>query len=177
MPEPATRDARADQDRIELEIERALVSRDAAQRENAFAYLLPELLRAEPARVVALVAKQEPGEARDTLRTQVARQWIRRDRDAAIEWMNSFEEPERRASAAAAVDALAAAAPGQAIELADRFGIGRDDGYLEHLVQIWATEDLAAAERWIAAQPVGAGTDQLRARIERVREQQKAPRG
>ena len=67
-----------------LEIERALVARDPQQRETAFNFLLPELLQAEPQRVVDMVARQEPGEARDALRDEVARQWITRDRDAAI---------------------------------------------------------------------------------------------
>lgn len=164
-------------DMLALEIERALVSRDAAQRETAFAYLLPELLQAEPRRVAAMVAHQEPGEARDTLRTEVARLWITKDRDAAIAWMKTFEGAEQRASAEAAVDALSARSPAQAIYVADQFGVGRDNGYLEHLVQIWATENLGAAENWIATQPGGPKTDQLRARIDLVREQKKAARG
>ena len=161
-------------DLLALEIERALVSRNPPQRETAFTYLLPELLQADSARVVAMLERQEPGEARDALRTAVARLWIVQDRAAAIGWMKSLDAPERRASADSAVQALAAIAPDQAIYVADEFGIGRDNGYLEHLVQIWATENLVAAERWIAAQPAGPATDQLRARIERVREQKKA---
>jgi len=164
-------------DLLALEIERALVSRDSMQRETAFTYLLPELLQGEPARVVAMFDRQEPGEARDTLRSEIARLWITKDRDAAIEWLRSLDAPEQRAGAGVAVDSLAASAPAQAIQLADQFGIGRDDGYLEHLVQIWATENLDDAERWIATQPEGPKTEQLRARIELVREQQKAARG
>jgi hypothetical protein len=171
------REQRAQTDLLALEIERALVSRDSRQRETAFDYLLPGLLQAEPGRVVAMVARQEPGEARDTLRTEVARRWIRQDRDAAIAWLKSLDEPERRASATAAVESIAASAPAQAIDVADQFGIGRDNGYLEHLVQVWATENPDAAERWIATQPDDQKTAQLRARIELVRAPQKASRG
>jgi hypothetical protein len=86
--------------------------------------------------------------------------------------MQSFEgQAEQRASARVAVDTLAAIAPEQAIYVADQFGIGRDDGYLEHLVQIWATANPAEATRWIEAQPDGPRTEQLRRRIELVRAQ------
>jgi len=164
------RDAREHYALLTREIERALVARDPQQRETAFAFLLPELLQQDAPRVVELVARQEPGEARDALRTEVARQWIALDRDAAVEWMQSFESPgERQASASQAVQSLAAVAPDQAIYVADQFGIGRNDGSLEYLVQIWAEDDLDAATRWLEAQPDGPGTEQLRARIEQVR--------
>jgi hypothetical protein len=154
---------------LAIAIERALVSRDSQHRETAFNFVLPELLREEPNRVVAMVARQEPGEARDALRDEVARQWITKDRDAAIEWMNSLEQTDRRASATIAMRTLAAIKPAQAIAVADRFGVGRDDGSLEHMVQIWATEKPDEAMRWIEAQPPDEPrTAQLRARIEHV---------
>ena len=46
-------------------IERALASKDVQQRETVFTFLLPELLQIEPQRVVKMLAKLEPGEARD----------------------------------------------------------------------------------------------------------------
>jgi len=52
--------------------------------------------------------------------------------------------------------------------------VGLDDGYLEHLVQLWAEASLPDAERWLAAQPDDARTAPLRARIERVRDQKKS---
>lgn len=160
---------------LEQAIERALVARDPQQRETAFTFLLPELLQFEPQRVVALLQRQAPGEARDTLRDEVARQWVGRDRDAAIQWMKSLADPGERAQAAQlAVDSLAAVAPDQAIYVADQFGIGRDNGYLERLVQIWAESSLPDAERWLATQPDDARTAPLRARIERVRDQRKS---
>jgi len=160
---------------LALDIERGLYARDPHQREMVFTFLLPELLQLEPQRAVDMVERQEPGEARDALRDEVARQWITRDRDPAIRWMMSFEnEAERRASAQVAVQALASVAPEQAIYVADQLGVGRDDGYLEHMVQMWAEGDLNEAERWLAGQPDDARTAPLRARIEQVRERKKA---
>jgi hypothetical protein len=155
---------------LAIEIERALVSRDSQHRETAFNFILPELLREDPDRVIAVVARQEPGEERDALRDEVARQWITKDRDAAIEWMNSLEQADRMASATIATRTLAAINPAQAIAVADQFGVGRDDGSLEHMVQIWTTEKPDEAMRWIEGQPPGEPrTAQLRARIEHVR--------
>lgn len=154
---------------LALGIERALVASDPHQRETAFNLLLPELLEADPARVVGIVARQEPGEARDALRDEVTRQWIVRDRDAAIEWMRSLDEAERKESAYTAMRTLAASSPARALEVADEFGVGRDDGSLEHIVQIWATENLHEATRWIDSQPRDdPRTAQLRTRIEQV---------
>jgi hypothetical protein len=173
--EEIERQARDHNARLGLEIERALAARDQRQRETAFTFLLPELLQVDPGRVVEMVARQQPGEARDALRTEVARQWITRDRDAAIGWMKSMEnEAERQQSAETAVASLAAIAPEQAIFVADQFGIGRDNGYLEHMVQMWAEGNIGEAERWLATQPDDARTAPLRARIERVREQKRA---
>ena len=155
---------------LAIAIERALVSRDSQHRETAFNFILPGLLREEPDRVIAIVARQEPGEARDALRDEVARQWITTNRDAAIEWMNSLEQADRTASATIATRTLAAIDPVQAIAVADQFGVGRDDGSLEHMVQIWATEKPDEALRWIERQPPGEPrTAQLRARIEHAR--------
>jgi hypothetical protein len=155
---------------LAMAIERALVSRDSQHRETAFNFILPELLREEPDRVIAIVARQEPGEARDALRDEVARQWITTNRDAAVEWMNSLEQADRAATATIATRTLAAISPAQAIAVADQFGVGRDDGSLEHMVQIWATEKPGEAMRWIETQPPGEPrTAQLRARIEHAR--------
>ena len=155
---------------LALAIERALVSRDSQHRQTAFNSILPELLRDEPDSVIAIVARQEPGEARDALRDEVTRQWITKDRDAAIEWMNSLERADRMASATIATRTLAATEPAQAIGVADQFGVGRDDGSLEHLVQIWSTERPEEAMRWIEAQPPDdPRTVQLRSRIDQVR--------
>lgn len=176
VPDERAIEARARDHNAQLEqqIERALVARDPQQRETVFTFLLPELLQVEPERVVAMVARQKPGEARDVLRDEVAQQWVTRDRDAAVRWMKSLEDPgERMHAAQVAVDSLAAIAPEQAIYVAHEFGLGLDNGYLEHLVQLWAEASLPEAERWLATQPDDARTAPLRARIERVRDQRK----
>ncbi|MES1263659.1 MAG: hypothetical protein ABUL69_04840 [Peristeroidobacter soli] len=164
-------DSRDRSEQLTLDIERALVSNNPQQRETAFNVLLPELLESEPARVIALVARQQ-GETRDAIRDEVVRLWTRKDQNAAILWMGSIEnEGERKASATVAMRTLAAIEPAQAVSVADQFGVGRDDGSLEHIVQIWATENLDASLKWLETQPDNAQTAQLRARIEHVQEQ------
>ena len=153
----------------ELEIERALVSNNPQQRDAAFGVALPELLELDPGGVVDLVARQE-GDTRNILRDEVVRLWIRNDRDAAVIWIGSFEnEWERKASATIAMRTLAAINPAQAVALADEFDVGRDDGSLEHIVQIWATEDFDACMKWLQTRPDNPQTAQLRVRIEQTR--------
>jgi hypothetical protein len=120
--EDIEREAREHDARLEIAIERAVNSRGLA-RETAYVFLLPELIQVAPERAVALVARQKPGEARDVLRMEVARQWITRDRDAAMRWIKSLDEPERSAAAHDAVRVLTPIAPAQAIHVADAFGI------------------------------------------------------
>ena len=168
--------ARTKNQQLELAIERSLVARDPQQRETAFTFLLPELLQVEPKRVVAMVARQEPGEARNLLRDEVARLWIQTDVRTAADWIKSLDDPERRSAANTAVAAIAARDPAGAIELADKLEVGRDDGALEHLVQRWATEDPEAAWRWIETQPDSPRTEQLRVRIKQARNPKKAAR-
>jgi hypothetical protein len=88
--EEIARQAREHNGRLEMEIERALASRDAQRREAVFTFILPELVQVDPARVVAMMARQPPGEARDTLRNEVMRQWIARDPDAATRWLKAL---------------------------------------------------------------------------------------
>ena len=105
------------------EIESALMAKDAQRREAVFTFLLPELVQVDPPRVIAMVARQPPGEARDTLRTEVTRQWMARDPEAAVRWMKSLPEGDRRASAATAVESIVGHSPAEAAALADEFGI------------------------------------------------------
>jgi len=168
--------ARSNNQQLELAIERSLVAKDPQQRETAFVFLLPELLQLEPTRVVAMVARQERGEIRDLLRDEVARVWIETDKRAAIGWMKSLDETERKSAANTAVASIAARDPAGAIALADELGVGGDDGSLAHLVQLWAVEDPEAAWRWIETQPDGPRTEQLRARIKQARQQSSSAR-
>jgi hypothetical protein len=155
--------------RIAFEVERALLSRNPRGREAAFTFLLPELIQIEPRLVVEMHAAQPPGEARDKLRTELARQWISRDRAAAIGWMNTLDEAERRSSAYSAVRAIAAATPGQAIAVADQFGVGHDDGYVDWLVQGWVRENPQAVTHWLATQPDGPRKRQVAALVAGLR--------
>ena len=117
---------------LEHDIDLALRSGDAQRREAVFTFLLPELLQVEPTRVVGLFDRQPPGEARDTLRKEISRQWINQDREAATAWMKSLRDPaERRGSVVLAVKSLAFHSPEVAQALADEFGIGREPRLLE----------------------------------------------
>jgi hypothetical protein len=159
--------ASASQDRdrqIALEIESALASGDSNRRETAFSSLLPELLRTQPERLVDMVFRQPAGDSRDALRDELARQWITRDTDRAVQWLQSLGD-DREAGARVAVRSLAAVSPAQAIDVADRLDVGRDDGSVEHILQIWAMESPREARRWLENQPDSARTAQLRARL------------
>jgi hypothetical protein len=43
--------------------------------------------------------------------------------------------------------------------------VGRDDGTLAHIAQLWAEEKPAAAAAWAEKQPAGSLRDAVRARI------------
>ena len=109
---------------IEREIESALQGNDPQRREAVFTFLLPELIQVDPDRVVAMVARQPPGKARNMLRTEVAQQWIARDVSASVAWMKSLSDDERRASAAAAVASIAGYDPVTASAVALELGLG-----------------------------------------------------
>jgi len=121
--EEIQRQAREHNARLESELELALLAKDAQRREAAFTFILPELVQVEPSRAVAMVARLEPGEARDTLRAELARQWIAKDADAAVRWMKTLPDAERRASAVTAIESILAHSPDEAAALADEFGI------------------------------------------------------
>jgi hypothetical protein len=161
-------DAREQHRQYALAIERALASGDPKQRETAFAMLLPELLAEDPAAAVQMMNRQPPGETRDALRDQMARRWVVQDRESALSWLESLDADQRGVAAAVAVRTLAAQSPEQAFAAADRFDIGRDDGSLEYIAQIWAETDPAAARRWAEAQPLDSRNAPLRVRIEQT---------
>jgi hypothetical protein len=162
---------------LALEIEVALISRDASRLEAAFATALPQLIAADAGNVAAIFARQQPGETRVLLRDEIARQWVRYDRDSAIAWMKSLDDlTERKAAATTAMYSIAASDPAQAVIVSDELDVGRDDGSIEHIVQMWAASDPTAAQRWLESQPAGdARHAQLRARIEAGRGAGTAP--
>jgi hypothetical protein len=121
--EEIAQQARGHNARLEMEIERALVTKDARRREAVFTFLLPELLQVDPMRVVGMVSRQQPGEARDKLVFEVTRQWIARDPEAAVRWMKTLPEGERRTSATTAVESVFPESPAEASALANELGI------------------------------------------------------
>ena len=171
IPQAAERPGKTREDlrQYALAIETALLSNDTQRRETALDTLLPELLAHDPAEVVRLLLRQQPGEARDVLRDEMARRWVMLDSASALTWVETLDdERERRSAALVAMHALAARSPEQAIAAADRFGVGRDDGGLEFIVQIWAETDPEAALSWAQRQSTNARNASLRARIEQV---------
>lgn len=161
---------------LALQIEKALLGRDRRDREAAFTFLVPELLQFEPRLLVEMVDAQKPGETRDALCTELARQWISRDRDATIDWIRSLDDPERRAAAYAAVRTIAPESPEQALYVANQFDIGYDDGYLAQLVERWAVDEPRRATDWLATQPDGPRKRLLAPKIENTRRPQGAAR-
>jgi len=113
--------------KAEQTIERALLAGDAQDREAAFAYLLPELLQTEPERVLGLLARLEPGTARDTLRREIAQLWIHQDTAATARWLKSLDDTERRETAVTAVTALAPFEPEQARALARELDVSSEE--------------------------------------------------
>jgi hypothetical protein len=154
--------------RTALDLERALHAGEMHGREAAFTFLMPELIQLEPQLLVDMVAAQKPGEARDTLRTELARQWVVRDPDAAVAWMKTLRDDERHASAAAAVRAIGPAWPERTLAIADELGIGRDR-YLESVVEGWAQAHPHEVTRWLTSQRQGPRKQAFEASLERAR--------
>jgi hypothetical protein len=170
MPSEADieREAREHPARLEEAIQDAVNSRDSQWREAAFVFLLPELLQVEPQRLVDLVARQKPGPGRDLLRTELAQHWIGSDARAAVAWMKSLDDAERKASALTALTTIAPVNPLQAIGIALEFDVGLRDGEIERLVQRWAADDPVAAKRWMETQPREPRIDPMRDRLRAV---------
>lgn len=113
--------------KAEQTIERALLSGNDLDREAAFHYLLPELMQSEPERVLGLLARLEPGKARDILCREIAQLWIHQDTAATARWLKSLEGVERRETAVIAITSLAPFEPEQARALARELEIGSEE--------------------------------------------------
>ena len=74
---------------------------------------------------------------------EVVRLWIRKDRDAALVWMGLISETSGNARRAqlSRCERWRLSNRRRPLPSPDEFGIGRDDGSLEHIVQIWAAEN------------------------------------
>jgi hypothetical protein len=157
---------------LQLEIERALVSVDDVERDLAYTQLLPALIAIDSVAVERLVESCPAGVVREQLLRHAALAWSAANLDGAIEWVTAMKDDgERDIAGTEIVSQVAQADPGHAIEVADLFGIGRNDGTVEHIAQLWAAENLKASLHWVEAQPPGAGRDQLLARIIAVQAQ------
>lgn len=151
---------------LRRDIEHALGSSDAREREHAFTTLLPELVTRDSAAVARMVEACDAGAVCDELLARTVDAWTGADAEGALRWIESLPENNRRRDAAALLTSqMARFDRGMAFEAAERLNYGRDDGTLEHLMQIWVAENPAEAQRWLEAQPPGAQRDQLLARF------------
>ncbi|MBV8806395.1 MAG: hypothetical protein JO042_15165 [Sinobacteraceae bacterium] len=134
--------------RLKLEIERALVSLDDAQRDRSYMQLLPVLIRIDPSAMKRVVERCPAGPVREELLRHTARTWSSIDLDAAMEWATAMQDDgERVIAATEIVSQVGQADPGHAIQVADLLGVGRDDGTVDHIAQLWAVEELSAAQK------------------------------
>ena len=166
---PQTTVAHTDATTLIRNIERALVSVDADERQRALENELPALVAVDAKSAGALVQRAEPGLVRDVLRERVARLWTARDLNGAMDWVKTLDDAGERHLAAGDVAAeLATSDPATALEVLDLFGIGRTDGTLEHIAQLWAEEHPQEALDYAQAQEPSSSRDQLLARIATV---------
>jgi len=155
--------------RLRLEVERALLSIDDAQRDRAYRQLLPALIKLSPAAVEQLIASWPSGAAREELLRNTAHAWSTVSVDGAVDWASGITEDGERAIVATEITAhVAQGDPARAIGISDQFGIGRKDGTVERMVQLWAMENLQESLSWAENQQQGPRRDQLVARIATV---------
>ena len=90
------------------------------------------------------------------------REWARRNPEAALAWAQSQPDSDdaRKEALTDACFQIVQTDPERAVTLAQRFNLNRD-AVLSNLAQQWATRDLTAAGRWVAAQPEGDARDAL----------------
>lgn len=162
-PTPTRPVSREDQSwQLQLEIERALVSIDDAQRNNAYTKLLPELIKLDPAAAKQLVANWPVGPMREQLLRHAVHEWSAISVDGAIEWTAGMKDDDERTIAASEiVSKVAQGDPARAIGISDQFAFGRKDGTVEHMMQVWAATNLQESLSWAEGQPPGPQRDQL----------------
>jgi hypothetical protein len=126
----------------------------------------PALIAIDPAAMRKLVENCPPGTVRDQLLRHTAHAWSAVDLQGAIAWAKGvYEDDDRLAAANEIVSQVGQTDPGRAIEVSDAFGIGRANGTVEHIAQLWAIQNLQASLDWTEAQPPGPQRDQILARI------------
>jgi hypothetical protein len=166
---PAAAPAHSSEDpsrQLQLEIGRALASADDADHERAYTQLLAQLIAIDPDAMKHLVANYPAGPIREQLLRRTAHTWSAVNLQGAIAWAKEVNDDGERVEAAAEiVSQVGQADPGHAIEVSDALGVGRNDGTVEHIAQLWATQNLQSALDWTEAQPPGPQRDQILARI------------
>jgi hypothetical protein len=141
-------------------------------RDRAFMLQLTELIAHDPARAGQLVLAREPGAGRDEGLRHFIRHWAATDLGSVVAWVGTLTEENDRQIAARAVTAqVAQDDPAGAIELAQLFHTGLDDGSVEHLMQLWTEASPREALDWTVRRPAGPWRDRLLARVAHVRAQ------
>jgi hypothetical protein len=152
--------------KLARDIEAALVSVDDRERDRALSESLPQLMAIDPPAAARIVDRTPPGFNRDEARNEIARLWAAADLDGALEWLTTLDDAgDRRLATTEIRSQIAASDPATAIEISDLMDVGRDDGTLAHIAQMWAEENPSAAAAWAEKQPPGPLRDELRARI------------
>jgi hypothetical protein len=111
---------------LEAQIEAAVLGNDPERHVAAYVFMLPELLQVEPQRVVSLFARLAPGHGRNRLRAEISRHWAVMDLRAAAQWLNSLDEPDRRAGAKVVIATLMPIDPLQATAFLKELGTAED---------------------------------------------------
>jgi hypothetical protein len=123
----------------------------------------------DPAAAALILQRAPRGFGRDELRDRIARLWASANTSTALEWVTTLEDDDdRRLATLSMRSQIAASDPAAAIEISDLMDVGRDDGTLVHIAQMWAEENPSAAMAWAERQPAGPLRDALLARIAMV---------
>jgi hypothetical protein len=160
------------------DVEAALVSVDDRERDRALRDALPRLIAIDPFAAARILDRTPRGFSRDEARDRVARLWAAANLDGALQWVTTLEDDaDRRLATTAITSQVAASDPASAIEISDLMDVGRDDGTLAHIAQMWSEENPSAAQAWAENQPAGPLRDELLARVPFVRAARRAAVG
>ncbi len=167
--------ARADVDLgnlLRAQILEAMRSEFPAGQDQIDAWLA-EWTQRDPAGAGRFAKSLSAGPWREVTLRKVVQVWTAQDEASAERWAARLPDESERASVAAAVCFQVAQSDArQAVEIAERRGLGAAPGaVLENLVQQWAGQDLPGAAAWISEQPAGEGRDHLVGRLAYVQSQ------
>jgi hypothetical protein len=134
--------------------------------------LLPTLVARDPATAARLVEELEAGPVREELLRHLARLMSASDIHTTLAWLSRLPPTDQPMAAEAVMAQINQSDPAGALEVADVFRIGLDDGRQEHLLQLWTESDPVHAMAWVTTRPAGPARDRLLARAAHVRVQQ-----